>query len=238
MRKFSLLSILLLAFAFIASNCTKEGPEGPAGATGPQGPTGLGGAAGATGPTGPTGPSGPTGPQGPAGTANVIYSAWYGPGAGGGTPWAGAVNFGIQTNFVDKAAPGVTATMMNQGAIIVYARLNGYNTAIWPTGNVSIMPITVMYVSGGTQIDTWRAEYTVGNIRVNFQNNNNLYLPTGMSTTYEFRYVLIPGGVAGGRNANVGNTGYSLEQFKTMSYEEATRALRIPANGDGVIRIN
>src|SRR5690242_16273859 len=76
MRKFRLLTILLLAVAFIAVNCTKEGPEGPAGATGPQGPAGVQGPAGPAGPAGPNGPAGPTGPQGPAGTANVIYSPW------------------------------------------------------------------------------------------------------------------------------------------------------------------
>src|ERR1700741_3785109 len=134
MRKFRLLSLLLLAFAFIAVNCTKEGPEGPAGATGPQGPVGATGSGGPTGPSGPTGPAGPTGPQGPPGTANVIYSTWYGPGVNGGTAWAGAVNLGTQTNFVDKPAPGVTASMITQGAIIVYARLNGYVTSVWPAG--------------------------------------------------------------------------------------------------------
>lgn len=213
MRKLSLFSLLAFSFAFIITSCTKEGPEGPVGATGAQGPTGA---------TGPTGPTGPTGLTGPAGSANVTYSAWYGPGSGGGTAWAGAINFGTQTNYVDKAAPGVTSTMISQGVILVYARLNGYATTIWPTGNVSNMPITVMYVSGGTQIDTWRAEYTVGNIRVNFQNSTNLYLPAGMSTGYEFRYVLIPGAVSGGRSAS-----HTKEELQSMSYNQVCQLYNI-----------
>jgi len=226
MRKFRLLSLLVLAITFITVSCTKEGPEGPAGATGVQGPTGATGAAGAAGPAGPAGPAGTTGATGPAGTANVIYSGWFGPGTGGGTAWAGAIQFGTQTNFVDKAAPGITATMMTQGAILVYGRLNGYNVAIWPTNNVSQLPVTVQYVSGTSQVDTWRGEASVGNLRINFQNSGNLYLPAGMGLAHEFRYVLIPGGVAGGRGAGP-YMGYTEQQLRSMSYQDVCSAFNI-----------
>ena len=54
MKKFSIITILILSLMLIFTAC--EGPEGPAGADGTDGPTGPGGA---TGPEGPTGPNVP-----------------------------------------------------------------------------------------------------------------------------------------------------------------------------------
>ena len=121
MRKFKLLSLLAFALVFIAISCTKEGPEGPAGATGPQGPTGIGGPAGPTGPAGPSGPAGPTGPtgpQGPAGTANVIYSPWT---AFTDPNWSASTVdiFGKTARRYTAAAPGITATILSQGTVLV-----------------------------------------------------------------------------------------------------------------------
>src|SRR6476620_8000639 len=116
MRKFRLLSLLLLALTFILVNCTKEGPEGPVGATGPQGPAGSNGTPGATGPTGPAGPTGPVGPQGPQGlpgTANVIYSSWFNFAP---TDWADSsmVNLGTAKRAI-KTAPSATQGVLDNG---------------------------------------------------------------------------------------------------------------------------
>ncbi|MEO7983302.1 MAG: hypothetical protein ABI688_04395, partial [Bacteroidota bacterium] len=124
MRKFRLLSLLLLAIAFIAINCTKEGPEGPAGATGPQGPPGLPGTNGGTGATGPAGPAGPTGSQGPAGTANVIYSAWFTL-----TGWHDSTMLDVGLCKVDyKDAPGVTAAVISNGVVLSYSAPSAAST--------------------------------------------------------------------------------------------------------------
>ncbi len=209
MRKFRLLSILLLAFAFIAVNCTKEGPEGPAGATGPQGPTGLAGPAGPTGPTGPTGPAGPTGPtgpQGPAGTANVIYSAWKDMTLTGAGP----------EYFYNMAAPGITASIVSSGVVLVYHTYGGFTYQ--------------------TPVDFYTGEHLRNAIQVglvNFYANSLIWNGTGTT-----RYVIIPGGVAGGRSATVGNTGYTQEQFQHMSYEQVRQVLHIPADGEGTVKIN
>ena len=49
------------------------------------------------------------------------------------------------------------------------------------------------------------------------------------SNSLEFRYILIPGGIAGGRVA--GATGYTADQLKNMSYEEITALFNIPPDG-------
>jgi hypothetical protein len=216
MRKFRLLSLLLLAIAFIAINCTKEGPEGPAGATGPQGPVGLGGPAGPAGPGGPTGPAGPTGPQGPPGTANVIYSAWA------TSPFAirdTTVDGGTFFRVTHINAPSLTAAILDQGVVLTYMRLTGVITP-------SLLPFTSM--AGGTTsiIGTWN---TTQKIFINRHTINcaSAACAVGMSTALEYRYIIIPGAVAGGKTTGVGGTNYTAEQIKAMSYEQVCSLFKI-----------
>lgn len=228
----------LLACSFLVISCSKTGPQGPTGPTGPtgsQGPAGTNGTNGAQGPGGPQGPAGPTGatgangatgPQGPAGTANVIYSAWFTP-----PSYSLTVVFGINNIYYDKAAPGITQPILDNGAVLTYGKLAGYVPSIWPTGQVALLPITLTYQqSSATQIDTWSAYATAGNLKINLTNNNNLYTNTGINPSHTFRYIIIPGGVAGGRLAKpgVGGTGYSIEQLKAMSYQQICQVLNIP----------
>lgn len=225
MRKFSLLSVYFLALSFIFVSCTKEGPEGPAGATGPQGPagtTGATGATGATGPAGPQGPVGPQGPQGPAGTANVIYSSWFTFAAG---EWADStiVNVGAAKRAI-KAAPGVTAAVLNQGVVLSYMAFSADpNQAFYalPFTLTGTLPI----VFGHLPV-TGKVVYYLVN-----QDGTNPGFTT--PTTFAYRYVIIPGGVAGGRMATVGNTGYTMDEIKAMPYEQVARIFNLPANGEG-----
>ncbi len=225
MRKFRLLSLLFLAISFIAVSCTKEGPEGPAGATGAQGPAGIGGATGATGPTGPTGPQGPvgpTGPQGPAGTANVIYSSWFTiPTA----DWVDStiVNVGVAKRAI-KSAPGITAAVMNQGVILSYFAFTAD-----PNQAFYALPFTLAGANPlifGHLPNTGKIVYYLGTMA-------GTVPATTPSTNFSYRYVIIPGGVAGGRNAFVGNTGYTMDQIKAMPYDQVARIFDIPANGEG-----
>lgn len=225
MRKLPFLSLLLLAITFIVINCTKEGPEGPVGAQGPQGPAGATGASGSAGTAGTPGTPGATGPQGPAGTANVIYSAWFTP-----SPYILNTVFGTDHWSYVKTAPGITQAILDNGAILVYGKLNGYNTTVWPVNQVSLLPIIVSYQQSSVfQFDTWSSLATVGNLKIDFVNSVNFYTG-GISNTHQFRYVIIPGGVAGGRMANRQSTyfGYTETQLKAMSYFEVCKALNIP----------
>lgn len=229
MRKFKLLSLLALAITFLAVSCTKEGPEGPAGATGAQGPTGAAGPAGPTGPTGPTGPAGPTGPtgpQGPPGTANVIYSPWITDPTI--TNWADTAMtlYGTVVRRRNIPAPGITQTLIDQGVVLVFARggaIGGGNAPIQ-------LPVTITF--GGNQLQ-------VGFIpvlgKLVFYIANTI---TGTAPAVfwggDFRYVLIPGGVAGGRGmsrektAEINGRIYTERELTGMSYTQVCSLLKIP----------
>lgn len=224
MRKFKLLSLLALAITFLAVSCTKEGPEGPAGATGAQGPTGATGGLGPAGPTGPTGPAGPTGPvgpQGPPGTANVIYSAWISDASPAN--WADTA-IGLLGTVVRRRnvpAPGITQAILDQGVVLAYARGGVTNAQPWP------MPITFTF--GGAPMVMGFLP-SLGRLVV------IITVPTtGIAPAVfwggEFRYVIIPGGVAGGRSAEkmaeIRGRAYSESELKSMSYQQICRLLNI-----------
>jgi len=218
MRKLRLLSILALAITFIAVSCTKEGPEGPVGATGPQGPTGATGATGPTGPTGPQGPAGPTGPQGPPGTANVIYSPWT---DFVGATWLPAANeFGKTVRNYPAAAPGVTASVVTTGVVLVYWRDLGLpNPQQMPSISYNITQPVNQYLG---------FELLAGTIRIKFFNIDNTNDPgTFSGAGNSYRYIIIPGGIAGGRAAGAGGTNYTAEQLKAMPYAQVCRLFNI-----------
>ncbi|HMU60103.1 MAG TPA: hypothetical protein PKD42_17645, partial [Chitinophagaceae bacterium] len=206
--------------------CTKEGPEGPAGATGSQGPTGAAGtngtngATGATGPQGPVGPVGPAGPQGAAGTANVIYSAWI----------------ADPNNYIDSSitllgtvrrviipAPSLSTAILNSGVVLMYLR-GGVTNAL-PVQ----MPYQFFFSGSGTlSIGFLPATSKIVVYVANLTNGSHA---GGPGWGGDFRYVLIPGGVAGGRTtekaAEIKGQVYTESQLKSMSYAEVCSLLNI-----------
>ncbi len=218
MRKLRLLSILALALTFIAVSCTKEGPEGPAGATGPQGPTGATGATGGTGPQGPQGPAGPQGPQGPAGTANVIYSSWFTL-----TGWHDSTMTDQGFCKVDyKDAPGVTASIISNGVVLAYLAPSSSSTFAYP------MP-WIYTVSNPNLIVSYRP--SVGRmVFYNLQINGGAggIVP---NPSYVYRYIIIPGGIAGGKMtekaAEIKGQIYTESQLQSMSYQQVCSLLNI-----------
>jgi hypothetical protein len=220
MRKFRLLSLLLLAIAFIAVNCTKEGPEGPAGAQGPQGPAGVNGSTGPAGPAGPAGPVGPagsTGATGPAGSANVIYTAWTNFNIAN---WTAVQNvFGIDQRRYPIPAPGLSQTMLDNGVVIVYIKFSGVANTAYP------LPM-VESIAGSGGLQNMQNINTLNTITLRFFNANGVGDPGTFGTPNQWRYVLIPGGVAGGRGAGP-YMGYTEQQIRAMSYNEVCRIFNI-----------
>ena len=224
MRKLRLLSLLLIAITFITVNCTKEGPEGPAGATGPQGPTGLAGPAGpagAPGATGPAGTTGATGPQGVPGTANVIYSNWH------TIPdtWRDSAVNGANMKVNHESVTSVTAAVVNNGAVLVYFRILANDN--------HPLPFTNYFISVSSSV-TWSFIPQTGKIIYTLFAHSNPPPPApSANPNNQYRWIVIPGGVLGGRSGKVGNTNYTLDQLKSMSYEQVTSILKIPASGYG-----
>jgi len=186
MKKVNYLLAVLTVIALFTTSCGKDGSVGPAGATGATGPTGP---TGATGAAGNNGTAGATGATGATGSANVIYSDWYTPATYTKTTVFGTIHF-----YADKAASGITQAILDKGTVLVYGKLNGYNPVIWPTDQVSVLPIEITYMSGTTpNTDSWSSLCTVGNVRVDLTSSLNAY--GSISNAHQFRYVIIPGSV-------------------------------------------
>jgi len=226
MRKFRSLSLLLLSIAFIAVNCTKEGPEGPAGATGAQGPAGPNGSTGPAGPAGPTGPAGIQGPTGPAGTANVIYSPWFTL-----TGWSDTVisYYGTNSTRSIRTAPGITSAITATGVVLSYVTPLEYGI-----NNSIQVPWTLRNPLGGNNI--WKFDFIPqpGKIIYYLADLSSGIIPSNQAMSAQVRYIIIPGGVAGGRGTvgekmvDIKGHLFSESQLKGMSYSQVCSLINIP----------
>jgi hypothetical protein len=190
---------------------------------------------GNTGPAGPAGPAGGTGSSGPTGatgTANVIYSDWFTPSA-----YTKDTVFGIYGFYFNETAPGITQPILDSGTVITFGKLDGYTSAIWPTNQVSALPIVVTYIEGTTIYnDTWSALVTPGNLKIQFVDDKNLY--SGISNAHQFRYIIIPGGIKSNAiisklqqytpQENSEGVGGGKPDFSVLSYQQLCSLLNIP----------
>jgi hypothetical protein len=139
---------------------------------------------GPTGSKGDQGAIGQTGLQGPTGTANVIYSDWFTSGF-----WTG--NFGSW--YFDRSAPQLTQAILDRGVVLCYAKLVGLNSNL-------VLPLPVTGLPGSTY---WNFFINgPGIIRIITDASGT------PSNQNQFRYVIIPGGISGGRSATVNYANY------------------------------
>jgi hypothetical protein len=151
---------------------------------------------------------GEDGAPGKTGTANVRYSEWFTP-----ATYTKDTIFGIWGFYNVKQAPGITQQVLDSGTVFTFAKLKGYNTLIWPAEQVGQLPISLTYVQGGTQTDTWSAAASIGSLKIRFVNDHNIY--NTIANAHQFRYIIIPGGLPGGRTI-------------PLSYEEICRKYNVP----------
>jgi hypothetical protein len=157
---------------------------------------------------------GEVGPQGAPGTANVKYSDWFQPDA-----YTATTIFGIKHFTYDKTAPDITQQVLDSGMVVVFGKLLGYNATIWPTTQVSQLPIALTYIQGGaTNTDTWSALTTPQKLTIRFINDQNDY--NTIATNHQFRYVIVPGG------SKISARRASL-QYGQMSYSDICKLLQI-----------
>ena len=182
-RIFGVLAII--SAVIFMNGCKAEkgevGPIGPIGATGANGAIGATGATGGTGATGATGAKGDkgdTGATGATGTANVIYS-----------DWTNVTFAGSGTSYIaNVTAPKLTQDILDKGNVNIY----------WKIGT-SVYYIPYVQVIGTTTYTVFQI-LTVGNIKLTASY-------AGITGT-AIRYVIIPGGVAGGRKAAIDYSNY------------------------------
>ena len=168
---------------------------------------------------------GDTGPAGATGTANVIYSDWFTPAS-----YKKDTIFGTYGFSADKAVTALTQPIVDSGTVIVFGKLDGYISSVWPTAQVSALPISITYMDGSSpNIDTWSALITTGNLRIRLVSSLNAY--GSVSNAHQFRYIIIPGGTkatASLRPGQVTGRGNVLLNYSQMSYEEVCQQLGVP----------
>ncbi len=204
-----LISPLLFISACFIFLIACKGPAGPAGATGATGPVG---------PTGATGATGPTGATGATGTANVIYSNWI---TVTNAEWSNTGQLATSHNK-DLSAPGVTAAIVNQGVVLVYMYFDVPNT-------IRLLP----WFDGTFLISHFVEHVQVGTIRVGTRRFDNAAFVNNYAPIY-YRYILIPGGVSGGRYTSGQLAGYTVDQVKSMDYKQVVELLSIPDTGTNI----
>lgn len=209
MRKLRLLSLSLFAIAFIMVNCTKEGPEGPVGATGAQGPPGTPGATGATGPAGPAGPAG----------SSVIYSSWF---SFATANWGDSTMTNLGTVKRANRVAAITQAHLDQGVVLSYLALTT-NPGVGPYLLPFIIPASPNALQVGFIPVVGRIVYYNGFL--------NATTGVALNASYSFRYVIIPGTVAGGRVMSGAAAGYTVDQLQRMSYSQVASMFNIPATG-------
>ena len=160
----------LVAITFIFTQCQK----------------GDVGSAGAACPAGHAGPAGSTGPKGDTGTANVIYSPWLDV-----TYAADTVHIGSVIDTVDWIAH-ITANKLTQ-AIIDKGEMKVYmNWGTQTTPDVAPLPILDVFFTGVVI----NPEFLVQ--KIDLYSNFNASTVTSSGQKYlQYRYILIPGAVAG-----------------------------------------
>lgn len=218
--------LLLVQLVVVLAACSRRGDTGDRGPQGPAGGVGLVGPQGPRGPQGSVGPAGLPGPQGPQGAPAVIgvtYSGWA---ASTAANWVTTgANFYGALNIYDRAAPGVTAAIRDQGITLAFIR--GLNAT-----QVAQLPYRQHAASG---IDAHQIDYSlnaVGNIRFFYKYNGAAgAFTTAVLGAVETRYILISGLQAGARIISGPAAGYEVSQIKNMSYEQVLSIFKIPENG-------
>lgn len=190
---------LIVAIAFMFASCSKTGP------------------AGATGATGPVGPAGPTGATGSVGTANVIYSPWLN------------VTFAqvFDTNWVANiSAPALSDSILNSGEIKVYFNAGNDST----NGKfVLALPVYEPYLftdTSGTHSITLTINPYFSDTSITIVSNEDIssFVSNGYNN-FQFRYILIPGGV---QTALPNSVNGSKSSIDWNNYNEVKAYLKLP----------
>jgi hypothetical protein len=158
---------------------------------------------------GDTGPAGATGPAGPVGPVGTANIIY--------SPWANITFTGSATTWKAKiTAPGVTQDIMDKGLVKTYFK---FGTDVYE-GNYTNL-------SGGGNVSIYQY-LALGSINL---------VSTFNASTYPWRYVIIPGGIPGGRLAGSTDPEMFLLQdgsaikkadLDKMSYEEVCKRFNIP----------
>ncbi|TDX13814.1 hypothetical protein [Flavobacterium sp. S87F.05.LMB.W.Kidney.N] len=148
-----------------------------------------------SGDDGTDGVNGADGAPGAAGTANVIYSAWLTAPAAAAETIDGTSGMSTTIN-----APELSADILSKGTLLVYVSFGSGTYTVPYTSTAGGFVNTITAISNLQKIKLFRFRHDGG---------GTVNLPT----TLNWRYILIPGGVAATAKT-------AKQDYSKMSYEE------------------
>ena len=131
---------------------------------------------------GTNGTNGTNGATGATGTANVIYSAWL------SIPYTLAADSSAYLATI--TAPKLADSIVAKGEVLVYVNAN---TAASPA--VTLLPYSYIDNSSGYLLYI-NAYFLTGKIELSADYDASTFTYNG-SLAYQYRYIIIPGGIAG-----------------------------------------
>ncbi len=189
---FGCIAVVLMSICVISC-------EGEDGAVGPQGEQGI------PGDQGPQGDPGDQGDQGDPGTANVMYSDWI------VRDYENSGGLAQETNEQLLATLGLGDFDLTQDILLVYGRrvVNSIVTEINQLPYIQVSDNDFY----GFEVASFNGGFT---LRIQVATLDGA--TSAFAFFEDFRYVIIPGGVAAGKSAN---------DYKNMSYQEIATLFNI-----------
>jgi len=151
---------------------------------------------------------GAAGATGPAGTANVIYSAWQ------------DVTFAVnsnQTAYVGViTAPKIADSIVQKGVVKVFATINPASLALAAGTAVTPVPYTLSFYTNDSTSFVYTLYPVIQTGKISLIGNGDFSSYTSSTDNkryFQYRYVIIPGGVASGRSAVDWHNYESVKQY-------------------------
>lgn len=193
---------------------------------------------GPAGEAGATGPQGPAGPAGPAGSPNVIYSSWFK--LNPASSWRDTAAFySYGSRYAVKTASAVTQSIIDQGVVLSYAKwtIPAGTTPAQKVMDPQLLPALIEFPVSTTAAAVFGFNFfpAPGKIFYTSYCYIDAYaLPASLLVDVEYRYIIIPGGVAASRIISGPAKGYTVQQLKSLTYAQASALLNIPAEGSNI----
>ncbi|MBK7668811.1 MAG: hypothetical protein IPJ32_16625 [Sphingobacteriaceae bacterium] len=174
---------------------------------------------------GDVGPTGPIGSTGATGSPNVIYSDWQTSLSASRDTTIDGTCFRLR----HLNAPSLTQGILDSGLVITYMRVGSIGPYLLPYTSDAGGATNQLNCVYKTNV-IYLTRHTFGSCRFTSASPGTEPVLVNLPSSLEYRYVIIPGAIAGGRYIQSNNT-MSIEEIKKLSYEQMLIKFNIPLNG-------